>query len=412
MSASLPRHPSVNHLKKQAKMLLGTQRRRIPACCALLRRLHRFAAASDEEILEATLSLAEVQLALAMHYGYSGWKEMIGEARSHPAAGQFSLEAVRDRGEETIPDYAGAGVPLAVVASLNHAGIPIRFMEFAAASGWSFSFGYLYDDVSPAYMAVRGDPAADGPLEVFAFLPSRYGLGYASARTQDPSRLWSFVKKHVDSGIPIMSEHLDGGLITAYRMQDGRRQLFFDGTVAPGWIDAGGLQPHAVYVFVKEREARPRGEITRAALERAAAKGQEHTWRGVPQGLAALRGYLADVRDLTRNFARCGEWFCWAAFERLMARRCAEIWLRSLAEVRTGEARRWLAAAADGYGEAFRGYDRYRAAVQAGEPPGHPLPELVRTPERVGIIVPLLERAIAAEARGLEALQKVLCVLD
>ena len=412
MSASLPRHPSVDHLKKQAKMLLGTQRRRVPPCCALLRRLHRFATASDEEILAANLSLAEAQLALAMHYGYSGWKEMINEARSHPAADQFSLEAVRDRAEETIPDYAGAGVPLAVVAALNHAGIPIRFMEFAAASGWAFSFGYLYDDVSPAYMAVRSDPAADGPLEVFAFLPSQYGLGYAMARTQDPTRLWSFVKRHVDSGTPIMSEHLDGGLITAYRTQVGRRQLFFDGTVAPGWIDADNLQPHAVYSFVKEREARSPDEITRAVLERALERGKEHAWRGVPQGLAALRGYLADVRDPTRDFARCGEWLCWAAFERLMARRCAEIWLRSLAEVRTGEARRLLAAAADGYGEAFRGYDRYRTAMQAGESPGRPFPEQLRTPEHIGIIVPLLEQAIAAEARSLEALEGALGVLD
>jgi hypothetical protein len=412
MSASLPHHPSVDHLKKQAKMLLGSQRRRVPACCALLRRLHRFAAASDEEILAATLSLAEAQLALAMHYGYSGWKELIDEARSHPAGGEFSLETVRDRAEETLPDYAGAGVLLAVVAALNHAGIPVRFMEFAAASGWAFSFGYLYDDVSPAYLAVRGDPAADGPLEVFAFLPGQYGLGYAMARTQDPTRLWSFVMRNVDSGIPIMSEHLDGGLITAYRTQDGRRQLFFDGTVAPGWIDADGLQPYAVYTFVKEREVQPRGEITRAALERAVAKGKEHAWRGVPQGLAALRQYLADVRDPTRDFARCGEWFCWAAFERLMARRCGEIWLRSLAEARTGEARRWLAAAAGSYGEAFRGYDRYRTAVQAGEPAGTLLLERVRSPESIGIIAPLLEQAIAAESSGLEALEKALGVLD
>ncbi len=155
MPSSLPRHPNLGHLKMQAKMLLAAQRRGVPASCTLFRRIRRFSAQSDEEILEATVSLAEAQLALAMHNGYSSWKELIDEARSYPPSSDFSLKAVAERSEEAIPDYAGAGVPSAVVAALNHAGVPVGFMEFVAASGWSFSFGYLYHDISPAYMAVR-----------------------------------------------------------------------------------------------------------------------------------------------------------------------------------------------------------------------------------------------------------------
>lgn len=422
MSSSLPRHPNVELLRKQAKMLLAAQRRGAPACCALLRRLHRFAGRTDAEILSSTVTLAEAQLALALHYGHPGWKAMLDEARSHPPATERSLAAVRARAEAPIPDYAGAGVPLAVVAALNHAGVDIGFMEFAAASGWAFSFGYHYDDESPAYLAVRGEPGADGPAEVFAFLPQRYGFAYDFALTSDPDALWSFVNRHVDAGTPVMSEHMDGGLIVAHRVTSGRRQVFFDGPVAAGWLDVDGLQPHAVYTFRRDRPPQPQANITREALRRAVAKGRPHDWRGVPQGLAALRRYLADVRNPALDFSACPAWLGWAAFERLAARRCAEVWLRSVAGELTGDAKRLVVTAADRYGEAFAHYDRYRTAVLpegrgregpqagAGEPMGagsmaEPMGAgSMAEPGRTAGAAPHLERGIAAEASGLAAL--------
>jgi hypothetical protein len=393
-------------------MLLAAQRRGVPASCAVFRRIRRFADRTDQEMLEATVSLADAQLALAMHYGHAGWKEMIDEAASYPPSTEFSLDAVRERSEEPIPDYAGAGVPLAVVAALNHAGIPVRFMEFAAASGWAFSFGYVYRNVSAAYMAVRGNPECDGPREMFAFLPSQHGMSYEMARTADPDRFWSFAQQHVDAGTPIMSEHMDGGLISSYRIKHKRRQLFFDGTVMPGWIDVDAFDPCAVYAFVRAGDSRPRHDIIRAALERAVAKGKTHEWEGVPQGLAALRQYHADVSDPAKDFSECTEWFCWAAFERLMARRCAEVWLRSVAGTLSGDTRRPVAAAADRYGEAFRQYDWYLVETQGCDPSGRPLRERARTPERIGVIAPLLERAVAEEAAGLEALEEAVSLLQ
>jgi hypothetical protein len=406
MPPSLPRHPDPGILKKQAKMLLAAQRRRAPASCDLFRRIRRFSGSTDVEILEATVTLTESQLALALHYGYGGWKEMMDEVRSYPGSAEFSLKGVRDRAEETLPDYAGAGVPLAVVAALNHAGVPIRFMEFVAASGWSFSFGYHYHDESPAYMAVRGKPGSDGPFEVFAFLPEMYGLGYEMALTERPDQLWDFVQEKVDSGTPVMSEHMDGGLITSYRERNGSRQLFFDGTVMPGWVDVAGLNPYAVYSFVREGEARPQEEITRAALGRAVAKGREREWEEVTQGLAALRAYLEDVKDPTKDFSTCETWFCWATFERLMARRCSEVWLRTVASTQSGAAMDLLSTAADHYGEAFRCYDRYLGEIEGCSRPNLSLQERARTPERIEVIAPILERGIAAEASGLEVLEE------
>jgi hypothetical protein len=412
MSATLPRHPSLEHLKKQAKQLLAAQRHGVAACCPLLRKLRRFSSATDAEILAAQVTLAEAQMTVALHYGFSGWRELRDEVHSHPASDEFSLEGVRGRSREEIPEYAGAGVPLGVVAALNHQGVDIGFMEFAAASGWAFSFGYHYKDESPAHMAVRGRPGSDGPFEVFAFLPRELGLEYEMALTSEPDELWEFVKPRVDSGVPIMSEHLDGGLISAYRVQDGARQLFFDGTVMPGWTDVGGLHPYAVYSFVKSGDSRPWDEITVAELHRALEKGRAQDWKGTPQGLSALHAYLTDVSNPELDFSHASEWFCWAAFERLMARRCCEVWLRSVADRLEGGPGDLVLEAAYRYGEAFRHYDGYRSAVHGGEPTRFSLHERARTPAKIAEVTPLLEDGIAEETAGLQALEEALKRLE
>ena len=406
MGASLPRHPSLEHLKKSAKQLLAAQRRGMVQCCPFLRRLHRFSTATDEQILSAEVTLAETQLLVAMHYGFASWAKLREEVKTIPVANPNSLDAVITRCEEEIPEYAGAGVPLGVVAALNHAGIDIDFMEFVAATGWAFSFGYGYDNLPAAYMAVRGNPKEDGPLEVFAFLPLQYGLDYELARTAEPDELWSFVRDRIEAGTPIMSEHMDGGLITAYREQSGQHQLYFDGTAFPGWIDVDKLNPYAVYSFAKRREAQPRDEILRTALQRAVTKGSAHTWKGAPQGMAALQCYLADVSDITKNFADRGEWFCWAAFERLMARRCCEVWLHRTAEELAGKARTLASEAAGCYGQAFELYDRYRLEMGAGEPAPRSNEEKARAPDRIAATARILESAIKAEAGGLDALRQ------
>jgi hypothetical protein len=412
MTASLPRHPSIEFLKKQAKQLLAAQRHGMVQCCPFMRRLHRFAKSTDEEILAAHVTLAEVQLIVAMHYGFTSWAKLRDEVRSVPVASANSLDAVVGRSTEDIPDYAGAGVPLGIVAALNHAGVDIEFMEFAAASGWAFSFGYKYDDISPAHMAVRGNPQSDGPFEVFAFLPQQYGFDYEMARTAEPDELWFFVKEHVDAGTPIMSEHMDGGLISDYREQDGLRQIFFDGTVVPGWTDADKLHPFAVYALIRNREAHPSDEIRRRAIRRAAKKGAPHSWEGTPQGLAALQEYLADVSDPAKDFVNTEEWFCWAAFERLMARRCCAVWLRATAEHMDGAVKEPLLEAARGYGEAFQHYDRYRAELAGGVPATLSLVDRARTPERIAVLAELLEQGITAESAGLDALTQAAAALQ
>ncbi len=73
MSRLLPVRPSLTHLRNEAKAILRAHRDENAACCRVLRNLKPFAKASDEEILAASVSLADVQHALAADYGYPTW---------------------------------------------------------------------------------------------------------------------------------------------------------------------------------------------------------------------------------------------------------------------------------------------------------------------------------------------------
>ena len=408
MPAALPPRPNLRFLQLQAKSLLKAQRFGQPDVCPILRALTRLRDAGDADILAAHISLQEAQFALARHYGFKSWADLRQHLQTLVRADDHSLDAVSLRPPAEVPEYAAAGVPLAVTAALNHAGQSLDFIDVAAGSGWAFSFGYHYDGIEPAYMAVRGRPGRDGPMEVFAFLPTQLGFDYALARTSEPDEVWSFVVEHVSRGVPIMSEHLDGGLITAYRGDggdSGDRQIEFDGPVGAGWMPVEQLQPYAVYVLVPQREPLPVKQIAEMAVQRAARIGAPHVWDGVPQGQAALEAYLGDVANPDRDFAQCAEWFCWAAFERLLARKCAALWLRRMAELLGPPHDEPLNAAAEHYAAAYEHYEQYRATVMAGEPHAASLQQVARTPERIAVIAPLLSAGIAAEKRGLEAVQ-------
>ncbi|MHC4180162.1 MAG: ankyrin repeat domain-containing protein [Planctomycetota bacterium] len=76
MPRSLPQHPSLENLKKQAKSLHKAHRNGETSCCQVFRQLNRFAEAGDPEILAADVSLSDVQFALAMAYGFESWDKL------------------------------------------------------------------------------------------------------------------------------------------------------------------------------------------------------------------------------------------------------------------------------------------------------------------------------------------------
>ena len=73
----LPKNPSLQHLRYQAKDLLKGQRALDPAVAQRIREFHpHWSKASDAEIFTAHLTLSDAQLAIAREYGFASWARL------------------------------------------------------------------------------------------------------------------------------------------------------------------------------------------------------------------------------------------------------------------------------------------------------------------------------------------------
>ena len=210
-------------------------------------------------------------------------------------AANWHGESLEDDWEQVI--VLRAGVPLGHVQALNAAGTEIDYAEFVALSGWGFSFAYKYGDVSPGFIAVRGNPDGEEPISAFGWLTTRLGYTFDSAPTKQPENLWPFVKRHIDAGTPILTEHHDGGLITGYRERDGKREVWFAGSAFQDWVAIEKLDPFEVCVLVDDRDPMPREELVHEALERAVRFAGPSRANDVAMGLAAVEAFVEDMAD-------------------------------------------------------------------------------------------------------------------
>ena len=76
MTRPLPPKASLRFLQKEAKDLVKAHKDGDAAVCDLLKALPKLARASDDDVLAAEVSLQEAQHALALSYGFKGWKEL------------------------------------------------------------------------------------------------------------------------------------------------------------------------------------------------------------------------------------------------------------------------------------------------------------------------------------------------
>jgi hypothetical protein len=98
MTRFLPPRPNLEHLKHEAKSLHKAHRQRQPDVCPVLRHVHRFSQASNEDIFATSVSLTECQFALAQEYGFAGWQALRRTVQQfttsddyQPAAGSDAL---------------------------------------------------------------------------------------------------------------------------------------------------------------------------------------------------------------------------------------------------------------------------------------------------------------------------------
>jgi len=120
---SLPRQPSLEQLRKQAKDLRRAHQRGDPACCPTLRWIKRLSGLDDKQLLEADVSLNEAQRALAMDYGFADW----------PAMHRF-VTGARDRGPVNVPGPVVAQWQSALDVLATIAAIPAALIMRAHAA--------------------------------------------------------------------------------------------------------------------------------------------------------------------------------------------------------------------------------------------------------------------------------------
>jgi len=97
---ALPKHPDIDHLKRQAKALLRAVKAGDNAALVRVRALPAFAQISTDELRHTSFALHDVQSVIAREYGFSSWKalsERVEESTldSDSAAREF-IEAATD----------------------------------------------------------------------------------------------------------------------------------------------------------------------------------------------------------------------------------------------------------------------------------------------------------------------------
>lgn len=119
----LPPIPNLDHLKYQAKDLLKEHAARALSAAQRLREFHpRFRKASDEEIFEAQLKLADAQLAIARESGFPSWTRLKRHIEKPTLANRLDLrhhERIEDPLFRRAVDLIDAGNVEGLRAYLN-----------------------------------------------------------------------------------------------------------------------------------------------------------------------------------------------------------------------------------------------------------------------------------------------------
>jgi hypothetical protein len=109
----LPSHPSLDHLKYQAKDLLGDHAARIPAVAQQLREFHpHWSEATDDEIFDAKLKLSDAQLTIAREAGFPSWARLKRHIEKPTLADKLDLphhERIEDRAFRRAVELLDAG---------------------------------------------------------------------------------------------------------------------------------------------------------------------------------------------------------------------------------------------------------------------------------------------------------------
>ena len=217
MTPSLPSNPSLRFLKEQAKDLHKAHKAGDPSCCDVLRKLNRFAEASDADILAAEIPLKQVQFALAMHYGFESWDRLKGHVspQNEPTGGTVVRDGSRlyisglPQQRAVTGIWPMCGFPACLRAILEFKGVARRYLDdvvFASITGQPFRFWFARDWGSclpHTYEQHVGIITADA-LGFACNLHEGSG-GSSDVGARDPAavaQVWQALTAEIDAGNP------------------------------------------------------------------------------------------------------------------------------------------------------------------------------------------------------------------
>lgn len=306
MSRTLPVSPSLEHLKNQARTVLRAQQKGEASACPVLRRLHQFTQAPDAKILQASISLQEVQYALAMEYGFQSWADMKRHVES--MGPRPSLQ--RDAGKawiEGLPELGwGRGKDCTFIGALEAALLateePYAYADLMALSGLAFRMRFG--------ACCGSSPIGEMPDEYEAIcrttgwhLPTDVQLG---REKWDRQAVASRMVMSIDAGRPVLAYNDSLNVAVVYGYEGGGDTLWYidyrPGKTMPYRVPVDRIGPLQSYL-ARKVPALPSVEQLREALKMAVAH-----WRrgrhdgGIPgreyeYGAAAYDAWIAFLED-------------------------------------------------------------------------------------------------------------------
>lgn len=379
----------MEHLRKEAKAVLAAQKAGRIDGCRMLRQLGRLSDAGEAELLQADVSLQDVQMAVALEYGFASWTAMKTHVESLRAADAPDADAgpaVRTRAVRLFKQLRGD--PLhqrsqmwALMVALHFAGRDeADYAALTAVSGWSGQF---------VYIAKPGWPTFIEPCPTVQRACAAVGMGVEERQPSSADEAFDFVRDACEAGRPVLAEHLEYGLfVGADDGDEPKVQFFVDPFFVDGvwwtreqftetWWNApqGDRRLFRLTGAVAPREP---DEVARETLAQIVHLAEDDYWTGwrnsaAPGAVTGLRGieqYAADVADPSKRMTNADEtdgdscffdrgWGCYAVYPQWTARECTARYLEATAGLFDGEADRHLRGAVGHYHNAYGAWRRW-----------------------------------------------------
>jgi hypothetical protein len=421
MSLSLPVSPSFEYLKNQAKALLKAQQARDPAACQTLRRLNRFAQAADPDILAAKVSLAEVQYAVAMEYGFESWAQLKRHVESYGGkpvlrreAGAVWIDGLPELRWKQNKECTFCGALEAVLTATDE---PYSYDDLMGLSGIALRVR-IREDLCPSSAVGELPDEYNAIVRATGWsLPTDVQFGQ---KDWDRHETAGKVVASIDSGLPVVAYNDQLDMAVIYGYEQGGAVLWFNEYHKRGQpfkLPSEEIGPMQTYVGRKEAGLSA-SEQLKQALTLAVLN-----WRrgihdgGVPgrayrYGEAAYDLWIEVLQGIDRPDAKAllglMDGSCLIFSWLIDAKRSGARFLHERLELVRGGHREVLRDAAEGCGHLANDLERIRSETKLFQRPTAKAGPETWTVERRGREVELLREAKQRDAAIIRQLEGVL----